>query len=123
MLTGLLIDGKIQKLRLGCPATYLKNGCDDGLECYTAILILRFSRPEAEQRNENEGDGQYHAALGNGRPHKSQSLSALLHGQRERRQRLEFAVSREDNLISDVGTVLVLTQPKKPSIKRYDASD
>lgn len=112
-LARMLMDGKIQRLRLAYTASYLRPSCDEDLEGYHAIDTLRNSRSQEERDREEQEFSEYLAAGKNGRPHKFDSIGALYKDQGERRQKLDFVVSREDNPIGDVGTVLVLTRPNK----------
>lgn len=74
-----LMDGRIQELRLGYCATYLKSHCTEeeaeGVEDLDAIPILRKWKKGPPQ--------------------------------------LDFNATLKDNLVSDIGTVLVLTHPSR----------
>jgi len=116
-LTKILMEGKIQTLRLGYSATLINFNFDDTgdsdipLNDLSAIEILRYNHPEEEQRRESDEFTEYRAAAKNGLSRKFNPISALMEDQLKRRQRLDFVVSREDNPVGDVGTVLILTRP------------
>lgn len=110
-LTGMLMNGKIERLRLGFSATLLER--DDASEDYAAVDILRTPNSKEEQDREDREHEEREATLRSGRPHKFKSVLELLEDQGKRRQRLDFVVTREDNSAGDVGTVLVLTRPVK----------
>lgn len=128
LLTGSLMAGKIQKVRLGYSATlqirdpeeeaqYIEAEQaqhENPLENLSSISSLRYPHP----RPDEECDREYHEhkdlsrAIDKGRPHKFASFRALRTDQLTRRRRFDFVVTREDDPIGDVGTVLVLTRPK-----------
>ncbi|KAF6220023.1 hypothetical protein HO133_003848 [Letharia lupina] len=124
-LTGLLMAGNIQELRIGYSATlkihapedevrYEKAGqspYENPLEDLGSISYLRYPRVAEELDREYSEYKDLRSALKEGRPHKFDSLGALYASQEMRRERCEFAVAREDDPVGDVGTVLVLTRP------------
>ncbi len=114
-LTGMLMEKKIQRLRLAYTVTYLRPGEDDDLEGYEAIDYLRTPYSQEERARDNQEYREYQEASEAGRPPKFLSLTALRHDQERRRRRLDFVVSREDDSVGDIGTVLVLTRPDKRS--------
>jgi len=114
-LTGMLMERKIQKLRLAYTVTYLHCGEDEDLEDYNAIKCLRHPQWQEEFAREDQERRDFQAASEAGRPQKFTSSVDLLNDQITRRQRLDFAVSREDNVVGDMGTVLVLTRPHNHS--------
>lgn len=127
-LTKLLMDGKIQSLRLAYGATYLnrKMGEDessgfrgvtrsnddfDNEEQFTAINNIRYSRPSDDfERCEQEFRGFYNNIDFND-PQEKGKFDALERAQKKRGQRLNFVVNRVDSPPGDIGTVLVLTRP------------
>lgn len=111
----MLMERKIQRLRLAYTVTYLPSGGDEDLESYAAIDDLRTPQPKEELDREEQECRDYRDASRAGRPHKFDSIIALLDDQAKRRQRLDFVVSREDDSVGDIGTVLVLTRPEKRS--------
>lgn len=114
-LTGMLMERKIQKLRLAYTVTYLRCGKDEDPEDYNAIKCLRHPQSREEFARENQERRDFQAASEAGRPQKFTSSVDLLNDQITRRQRLDFVVSREDNLVGDMGTVFILTRPHNHS--------
>ena len=114
----LLLDGKIQKLRLGYHATYLRPrssgsrtiGTDD-FEDFFAINVLRcpWLRSDREYTFQEFIESEYvqleELSL------RLPFLDAPKFFQERTINEVNFVVTREDDLASDIGTVLVLTRP------------
>ena len=128
--------GKIQKLRLGYPATLLETGIpedenqstdaaqsphEDPLEKLDAISCMRHPQPTKE-----EWDGEFAERVAfiknaeEGKENVYSSFTALLAEQDKRWQRLDFVVTREYDPVGDVGTVLVLTRPRAAQYYEVD---
>lgn len=121
--------GKLHKLRIGYSATLEIGGSEeeaqqreaglsqhkDPLEDLDSISELRYSRPQEELEREFPESKALRKALAQGGLHEFGTLKELLVDQNIRRQRLNFVVSREDDPIGDLGTVLVLTRPTASS--------
>ena len=120
-----LMDGKIQQLRIACLATLRLGGSiqesqyqeaehsrhKDPVECLEIISNLMYPRPREELEREALEGKALRRAIATGQPHEFDSMDALIADQETRRQRLNFVVTREDDPVGDLGTVLVLTGP------------
>lgn len=118
LLIAALMDGKIQQLRLACLATLrLRNSVHskhkDPVENLEAISCLSYPQPQEELRREALEGKALRSAIAKGQPHEFDSMAALVADQETRRQRFNFVVTREDDPVGDLGTVLVLTRPTK----------
>ena len=116
-LRDLLLEGKIQRLRLTYDATYLpapERECNAGTrdeELFSAVDDLRHPRSKAEVTRERKEIADFMQARDEGRSHRFDSWAALERHQEVQRERLDFVVTREDDCPGDIGTVLVLTRP------------
>lgn len=125
LLTASLMAGTIKQLRLSYLATLvtldssedaqLKQAKDsrykDPMDKLESISRLRYPHYWKEQERERLEDEEWRSALAEGRSHRFDSWEAFRDHQYARRERLNFVVTREDDPIGDVGTVLVLTRP------------
>lgn len=124
LLTASLMAGKIKQLRLSYLATLTTLESSEvqhkeaknsrykvPVERLESISTLRYPRPFEEREREDLEQETLQSAVYEGRPHKVGSWDALLADQETRRQRFNFVVTREDDPIGDVGTVLMLTRP------------
>jgi len=118
-LRDMLMDRKIQELRLAHAQTYLldDNEEEDAEvevdECdFAAIKLLQYPRRKEEIRRERQECREYRRAEREGRSHTFQSRDALKEYQRNRRERLDLVARREDDTFGDFGTAIVLTRHK-----------
>ena len=126
LLGGLLLAGKIEKLRVGYWATLKirvqeeeepqdieagQSHHENFLKNLSSISYLRHPRPKDELDREYRENMDLRQALSEQRSHRFSSFGALYADQERRRQRFDFVVNQEDDPIGDVGTVLVLTRP------------
>ena len=125
LMTALLMAGNIKQLRISYSATLAINDSEeetqhqeaeksqhkDPLEKLDSISYLRYPYRNEERKRERLERQDLKSALDEERPHKFSSLGALLADQYTRRQRLNFVLTRTDDPIGDIGTVLVLTRP------------
>ena len=131
-MTGLLMAGNIERLRLGYSATlgirfqeeydrYLHGAShkdatpkepqhENPLEKLKSITRLR--SPQNQDRSLMAGAEDPKKAPAEGPPQKSVSLDTLQPDQQDRQQKRDFAVTYEKDPCGDVGSVLVLTRPK-----------
>ena len=131
-MTGLLMAGNIERLRLGYSATlgtrfreeydrYLHRALhedltpkepqhENPLEKLKSITRLRC--PQYQDRSMMAGARDPKKALAEGPPQKSVSHDSLQADQQDRQQKRDFAVTYEEDPYGDVGSVLVLTRPK-----------
>lgn len=123
LLRGLLMAGKIQKLRLGYNVALprkirtmeeedqstdaAQSPPEDPLEGLNAISNLR----EEDGLTMDETTAFMNDARERGES-RSSAWIALAAEREKRMQRFDFVVTREDDPVGDVGTVLVLTKPK-----------
>ena len=125
LLIAALMAGKIQQLRIAYLAT-LRLGDSipksqsqeaehlrrkDPLEDLETISNLRHPQPQEELEREALEGKALRSAIARGEPHKFDSMAALVADQKTRRQKFNFVVTREDDPVGDLGTVLVLTRP------------
>ena len=125
LLVAALMDGKIQQLRIAYLAT-LRLGDSiqesqhqeaeharhkDPVENLESISNFRYPRPQEELDKEALEGKALRIAIAKGQLHKFDSMAALLADQEMRRQRFNFVITREDDPVGDLGTVLVLTRP------------
>lgn len=126
LMGGLLMAGKIEKLRVGYCATLKirvpeeeepqdieagQSHHENPLESLSSISYLRHPQPQDELDREYRGHMDLRRAFSEQRSHRFPSFGALYAHQERRRQRFDFVVNQEDDPIGDVGTVLVLTRP------------
>ena len=125
LLIAALMAGKIQQLRIAYLATlrlgdsiqtsqsqeaeHLRH--EDPVEDLETISNLRHPQPQEELKREALEGKALRSAIARGECHKFDSMAALVADQETRRQRLNFVVTREDDPVGDLGTVLVLTRP------------
>ena len=114
----LLLDGKIQKLRLGYHATYLRPRSSgsrtigsDGFEDFFVVNVLRCPWPRLDRDYTFEELDTSEFLQLEELSQRLRSLDAPRFFQRRKLNRVKFVVTREDNLASDIGIVLVLTRP------------
>ena len=125
LLIAALMAGKIQQLRIAYLAT-LRLGDSiqesqhqeaeharhkDPVENLESISNFRYPRPQEELDREALEGKALRIAIAKGQPRKFDSMAALLADQETRRQRFNFIITREDDPVGDLGTVLVLTRP------------
>ena len=125
LVTASVMAGNIKQLRLGYLATLTTLGLEeevrhkeaggsrykDPMDRLESISILRYPQPDEEQEREHLEKKALLSAVEEGRADRFGAWEALLADQETRRQRFNFVVTREDNPIGDVGTVLILTRP------------
>ena len=124
-LTAALMAGKIQQLRIAYSATMTLDDLlrespyqdaehlrhIDSVEGVEAISNLRHPRPPEELEREALEGKALRRAIATGQPHEFDSMDTLIADQERRRQKFNFVVTREDDPVGDLGTVLVLTRP------------
>ena len=133
LLIAALMAGKIQQVRISYLAT-LRLGDSiqesqyqeaehlphkDPVENLDSISNFRYPRPKEELDRESLEGKALRSAIARGQPHKFDSMAALLADQERRRQKLNFVITREDDPIGDLGTVLVLTRPQTKDTHTY----
>ena len=125
LLIAALMAGKIQQLRIAYLATLrLGDSIEESgyqetedlrhknpVENLETIHNLRYPRPQEELDREALEGKALRSAIARGQRHKFDSMTALVADQETRRQRFNFVVTREDDPVGDLGTVLVLTRP------------
>ena len=125
LLIAALMAGKIQQLRIAYLATLRlgdsiqeaqSQGAEharhkDSVEDLESISNFRYPRPQEELQREALEGKALRIAIARGQPHKFDSMAALHADQETRRQRFDFVITREDDPVGDLGTVLVLTRP------------
>lgn len=125
LMTASLMTGKIKQLRLSYLATLTTPDSEeeaqrqeaegsqykDPMERLESIDTLRYPQPDEELERERLEKEALLNAVEEGRQDRFGAWEALKADQETRRQRFNFVVTREDDPVGDVGTVLVLTRP------------
>ena len=125
LLIAALMAGKIQQLRIAYLATLRLGDSiqesqyqeaeharhEDSVENLESISNFRYPRPQEELEREALEGKALRIAIARGQPHKFDSMAALHADQETRRQRFDFVITREDDPVGDLGTVLILTRP------------
>ena len=133
-MTGLLMAGNIERLRLGYSATlgirfreeydrYWHRASqkdampeelqhENPLEGLKSISRLRYPQNQDRLLMEPDGAEELKKALAEGPAQKSVPLDILQADRQDRQQKRDFAVTYEEDSYGDVGSVLVLTRPK-----------
>lgn len=131
-VTGLLMAGNIERLRLGYSATLGVRFREEYDRCLHGAShkdlapkepqhenpleklksVIRLRCPQYQDRSLTAGAEDPRKGLAKGPPQKSVSLDTSQADRQDRQQDRDFVVTYEEDPYGDVGSVLVLTRPK-----------